>query len=175
MHSFKSLTILAGLAVAGTLMAADAPKAVLQTVMLTQVNPQGLALWDITNKAIDANGGVDVKKITAEQWTRLQSIGKALEAGGRTLATSNGITAAPPGAKLQDETPTTGRAVDVQRYLDAKPAVFKEKAQKLQETGAKVVTAATKHDGKALSDLSSDLDEVCEACHVIFWYPDLKK
>lgn len=175
MHRFKGLMILAGLAVAGTLTAADAPKAVLQTVMVTQVNPQGLALWDITNKAINADGAVDAKKISAEQWKQLVTIGKGLEAGGRTLASSNGITAAPPGAKLQDETPATGKAVDVQRYLDAKPAVFKAKAQKLQETGAKVVAAATKHDGKALSDLSSDLDEVCEACHVIFWYPDLKK
>jgi len=178
MHIFGKTIIVMGLVIAGTVLAAgtaDAPKANLQQTMLTKVNPNGLAFWDITNNAQGDDGNVDPKKLKPSDWARLVEIGKAIEDGGRTLATSNGIIAAAPGAKLQDEGPASSKAADVQRFLDAKPAVFRTRAQELQKTGAAIADAATKKDGKRLSDLAGSLDEVCEKCHVIFWYPQQQK
>jgi hypothetical protein len=174
MNEMKKSTaaVLAGLLIAGSALGADAPKANLQLTMLTKVNPQALNLWDITNKAQDDNGRPDPRKITAASWARLLEIGRALEDGGRTLATSNGIVAAPPGAKLQDEAgPGASKAADVQRYLDAKPAEFRKHALKLQKTGASIADAAAKHDVKSLGELADSLDELCESCHMVFWYP----
>lgn len=177
MKFFAQAACVASLTIFGTALAADATKPVVQVLMQSKVNPMGLALWDITNPAIGADGNLDPKKISAANWARLLEIGKALEEAGRTLATSGGVLAALPGAKLQDEGTAAGasKAADVQRYLDAKPAVFRTHALALQKTGASVVTAATKKDLKILSDVSNGLDEVCEKCHVIFWYPQLPK
>lgn len=175
MNTCKVLAIAATWAAVGIAVAGDEPKAVLQTVMLTKINPPALAIWDITNNAMDGKGNVDAKKLTADQWAKLIEYGKALEAGGRELAKSNGIVAAPPDATLQDQTATSGRAQDVQKYLDAKPALFRSRAQKLQQAGAKVVAAVTKRDAKAIDEVARDLDGVCEACHVDFWYPDQKR
>jgi hypothetical protein len=168
----------------GSSLAADAPKgapenaaamANLQLIMLTKVNPQGTALWDVTNKATNDEGVVDAKKVTAEQWASLLEIGKSLEEGGRLLATGK-VIAAEPGAKLQDEgNEGASTAKDVQRYLNAKPAVFRTHALELQKTGAGVIEAATKHDAKKLTKISGDLDTVCENCHVVFWYPQQKR
>jgi hypothetical protein len=168
---------IATLTIFGAAQAADAAKPVVQVQMQTKVNPMGLALWDITNPAIGDDGNLDPKKISAAQWARLLEIGKALEEAGRTLATTGGVVAALPGAKLQDEgkAAAASKAADVQRFLDAKPAVFRTHALALQKTGASVVTAATRKDLKILSDVSNGLDEVCEKCHVIFWYPQLAK
>jgi hypothetical protein len=164
--------LLAGLLMAGSALGADAPKTNLQLTMLTKVNPQGLALWDITNKSQDDNGNLDGRKLTAASWAQLLEIGKALKEGGKTLATSSGVVVAPPGARLQDEGSTgASKAADVQRYIDAKPAEFREHAQELQKTGAAIVEAAAKHDVKKLAALSDSLDEVCENCHKLFWYP----
>jgi hypothetical protein len=164
--------LLVGAFLAVTALGADAPKANLQITMLTKVNPQATALWNLTNDAQDDNGNIDPKKIKPEIWAKLLEAGKSIEEGGRTLATSNGIIAAPPGSKLQDESgPGASKAADVQRYLDAKPAEFKKHATELQNTGSGIVAAVTKKDGKKLTDLSNALDEVCENCHVIFWYP----
>lgn len=172
MKIFGKAAFLAGLIVAATASGADAPKANLQLTMLSKVNPNGLALWDVTNNAMDDNGNIDPKKINATTWAKLLEIGKALEEGGRTLATSNGIVAAPAGAKLQDEgNAGASKAADVQRYLDAKPAEFRKHATELQKTGAGIVDAVTRRDGKKLTQLSNSLDEVCENCHVVFWYP----
>lgn len=172
MKLFSRVMFAAGLVVAGVALGADAPKANLNQTMLTKVNPNGLALWDVTNNALDKNGNVDAKLVKAEDWNRLLTIGKALEEGGRTLATSNGIIAAAPGVKLQDEGNSgASTAADVQRYLDAKPEEFRKQAQILQKTGASIVEAVQKHDAQKLSDVSNALDGVCENCHVIFWYP----
>lgn len=175
--TMKKSILLAGLLlVAGSASGADAPRANLQITMLTKVNPQALALWDITNKAMDDNGALDARKLDAATWNRLLELGKTIRDGAAALASSNGILAAPPGAKLQDEgNPQASKAADVQRYLDAKPAEFRKHAQELQKTGAAIVTAATRHDAKALGTLSDSLDEVCESCHSIFWYPQQKQ
>jgi hypothetical protein len=170
------LALLAGLLGAGIASGADAPKAVLQVTMLSKVNPGALALWDITNKSMDDEGKLDPKKISAETWAKLLELGKAIEEGGKALASPAGVIAAPPGAKLQDEaSPGASKAADVQRYIDAQPAQFRQHALALQKTGASIVTAASKHDVKTLGSLSDSLDEVCESCHVTFWYPQQKK
>ena len=49
------------------------------------------------------------------------------------------------------------------------------RAENIQKTGAGVIAAARKHDVKQLSTLAGSLDEVCESCHVVFWYPNQKR
>jgi Cytochrome C' len=165
-----------GLMIASIAVAQEAPKVNLQLTMQTKVNPQGLALWDITNNAQDDKGNLDPKKLTAAKWAKLVEIGGSLEEAGKTLAIAKGVIAAAPGTKLQDETtPDSPKAADVQRHIDAKPGVFRQRAQELQKTGADVVAAAKSRDAKKLGDLSDSLDGVCEACHQTFWYPEQKK
>ncbi len=168
----KCLLVVGLVAAAAGAVGADESNVNLQLTMLSKVNPNALALWDATNKAQDDNGNLDAKKIDAASWAKLSQMGKALEEGGKMLATSNGVIAAPPGAKLQDENNAgASKAADVQRFLDAKPAEFRKHALELQKTGTGIVQAVAKRDGKKLSELSNSLDEVCETCHVVFWYP----
>jgi hypothetical protein len=172
MNRMMQSAFLAALLIAGSALGADAPRANVQLTMLTMVNPQALALWDITNNSQDDTGNLDAKKINAASWSKLLEIGKALEKGGRTLATSSGVIAAAPGAKLQDEDNAgTSKAAEVQRYLDAKPAEFRKQAQALQKIGTGITEAATKHDTKKLGELSDSLNEACEDCHKVFWHP----
>jgi hypothetical protein len=131
--------MVASLVLASNVWAANAPNVNLQQTMLAKVNPQGLALWDITNAALDDSGNLSAAKITPANWTKLIEIGKALEEGGRILASSSGIIAAAPGAKLQDEgNAGATTAADVQHFLNAKPAVFRSHALELQKTGTAV-------------------------------------
>jgi hypothetical protein len=175
MKVFRTICLVVGLAVGGVVQAADAPKANLNKTMVTQVNPQGLALWEITNAAIDQNGDLAASKLTAASWAKLLKIGSALQRAGQSLAASPGITAALPGTKLQDEeNPGSAKAADVQRYLDAQPEEFRKHALDLKKTGEDVVQTAKKHDVKHLAVIAEALDGVCESCHLIFWYPKPK-
>lgn len=176
----RSLSLALGLTLAGLTFGAEAAgtaaaagKPNLHQIMVTKVNPQALAIWDVTNNAMDDKGAIDARKITAAQWATLLQMGKAVEEAGRTLAASNGVLAAAPGQKLQDEggVGKGATARDVQRYLDAKPEVFRSHAVELQKTGTALAAAATKRDTKQLGAVSDSLDGMCEGCHAIFWYP----
>src|SRR5262245_8747068 len=103
MTILRPLVYMLGLTLASLAVAQDPPKANLQLTMLSKVNPNGLALWDITNNALQDDGSLAPKAFTPEVWEKVAKIGAALEDAGKTLATSKGIIAAPPGAKLQDE------------------------------------------------------------------------
>ena len=173
--------LLAGAAIAAEPPAASAPAAAppatatVQLAMLGKVNPQGLAMWDITNNAMDQSGEITGKRIKAGNWKQLLAIGKALEQGGHELATAGKIIAAPPGAKIADEGPPgVAKAADVQRYIDADTAAFRSRAARLEQTGASLIEAAQKKDIPLLSDLANRLDGVCEDCHKQFWYPEKK-
>jgi len=156
-------------------LAAEAPPLDVHTAMLTRVNTQGLALWNITNKAIADDGSLDPGKLTTANWLQLGEIGKALQNAGRDLARAQKPMAAPPGAKLQSEDNAGSTAADVQRYLDARPIEFRRHALQLEHIGAGVVAAATRRDPKKLGDMANSLDGVCEGCHMIFWYPEQGK
>jgi hypothetical protein len=42
----------------------------------------------------------------------------------------------------------------------------------LRGIGQQLVEAADRHDVEAITQLGGTLDEVCESCHRVFWYPD---
>ena len=96
-------SVLFAIIVCGRAMPADVPPASVQQIMQTQVNPQGLALWDITNKVLDDRGYLDGSKLSPAAWEQLLAIGKALQSGAATLAGSQHPRVAPPGGKLQYE------------------------------------------------------------------------
>lgn len=168
--------LLAGSAMAAAPAAAPPATANVQVAMLTQINLQGTALWDITNNAMDDAGNVSAKLLKPADWTKLLAIGKSLEQGARDLARAKTIVSAPPGAKIADEGPPgVAKAADVQRYIDAANGTFRSRAAALEKTGAGIVAAVQKHDVKALENLANHLDAVCEDCHKQFWYPNQKK
>ena len=176
MKRFMFVAFLVGLAVGETVSGTDAPEITLQLTMRTQIYPQALAFWDLTNRALDDKGFVAGSKFTAENWAQLLEIGKALEQGGRTLATSHGLRVAPAGTKIQYEgSPGALTAAEVQHYIDASPAIFRKRARALQKMAAGVVAAAANHDASRLTALTDSLDEICDDCHEVFWYPNQPK
>lgn len=170
-----------GFLLLGTAFAADStrdsgqPAVTMQSIMLSKINPQATALWDITGNALDDEGTLDGKKISAEQWTKLLELGKSIEEGGKLL-NADKVIAAAPGVKIQDEgAQGASTAQDVQRYLDAKPAELRTQASLLQRVGTDLIDAAKNHDSTKLAEISDSLDQVCENCHKVFWYPQEKR
>jgi hypothetical protein len=169
---------IAGAALAlGALLAAaaDQPVPTVQASMSQVFAPGAQAIWDVTNRATDDAGRPDPSKITAADWDKLGQAGQRIQ--GSALGLARGpVTVAAPGVKIQDEGAGTGAgAAQVQGYIDAEPDLFAAHVQKLAETGATVAEAARAHDTAKLFEVADSLDQVCEGCHVQFWYPPAKK
>ena len=55
------------------------------------------------------------------------------------------------------------------------PAVFAQKARGNQSRGLIALKAIDAKNVEGLSDAGGDIDEACESCHLVYWYPNEKK
>jgi cytochrome c556 len=54
-------------------------------------------------------------------------------------------------------------------------AAWATKADALQSTALKARAAAKAHDKDGLLNVGEEIDNACESCHLVYWYPDEKK
>lgn len=163
------------LAFVATAQAADT-QLFLLPLMKGTVAPQAQILWDIGNKALDDEGNASAAKLTPVDWTKLAGAAQKMKDAAVSMAGAARIGIAPPGARLQDEgTPGQATSRQIQAYIDANPKDFAEHARAMAEVSDGFLKAAGSKDAKTLGEASAKLDEVCEACHVKYWYPEQPK
>jgi cytochrome c556 len=155
-----------------TAHAAD-PQFFLLPLMKDTVAPQAQILWDIGNNALDDVGNASAAKMTASDWTKLGAAAQKMKNAAVAMAETPRIPIAPPGAKLQDEgAPGQATPKQIQAFIDANPTDFAAHARELTNVSDSFIKAAAAKDAKTLGEASARLDEVCEACHVKYWYPE---
>jgi cytochrome c556 len=147
----------------------------LRDLMKNVVAVQSQIIWDIGNHAQDDQGNLDPKKMKPTDWSAIVSAGDKVKQAAQTLVVADHVMVAAPGQKLQDE--GNAGAFDakaVQRTIDADPKAFNAFAKLLAATMDEIAAAARAKDAAKVADVSNRLDEICEACHTQFWYPEQK-
>ena len=140
-----------------------------RTTMQQHTNPAVLAIWDVTNNAMDDEAGLNPTQIDAAEWQqvaeqaeRLAASGHAMAAAGSYLAASSGNTAVKEGELTMAE---------VQRLIDSDPTLFRQMSAALGAHGDKLAAAARARDTARTESLVAGLDGVCASCHERFWHP----
>lgn len=176
--SFTALAAACGaVALAACSQQANQPEApatpTLHEVMKEQIDANADALWDVTNAAIDDDAMLDASKLGDAGWARIVDLSGKVEDGARTLAAMDPIVVAAPGVKISDSDIENGHtAAQVQAFVDADPATFRNLATTLADHMAELKTAAMARDATTAARLVNELDGVCESCHLDFWYPE---
>lgn len=148
----------------------------LHQLMKNVVAVQTQVVWDIGNQAQDDKGNPDASKVKPGDWGRLLQASAQVKQAAQSLATAKRVQAAGRGEKLQSEgEPGAFGAKEVQAVIDAKPEVFRAFARALVASMDSVTAAARAKDATKLFDASGAIDQICEDCHVQFWYPNQKK
>jgi hypothetical protein len=147
---------------------AYAPASTLQEIMDSVVDPAADAIWDAVSFTSDASGTHEKKPTTAEEWHQLRRASVVLVESANLLAV--------PGRKVAVTSKTlVNEDLDlaaIQQRLDTRHAEFSALASALRDVGLKLIAAADRQDVEAITELGGKLDEVCEACHRPFWYPE---
>jgi cytochrome c556 len=172
-----SLFLLAGGLICASAYAGNpTPAANLHDLMKNIVAPQTQVVWDIGNKAMDDAGNPDASKLKPADWTKIATAAGKVKQASQTLAQADKIAAAGPGQKIEGEGNADAfGAKDVQKVLDANPKVFRAFAQQLAVSMDEVIASTQTKDAKKLADVSGGLDQICESCHMQFWYPNQKQ
>ena len=172
----KSVYLLAGAVLFATAHAANPPApGNLHALMKDVVAPQTQIVWDMGNQALNDQGNPDASKLKPADWAKIAAAAGKVKQASLTLAQAEHAIAAAPGQKIDGEgNPDAFGAKDVQKVLDANPKLFRAFAQQLAVSMDEVITSTQKKNATQLADVSGRLDQVCEQCHLQFWYPNQK-
>jgi cytochrome c556 len=139
----------------------------IQELMDSRIDPSADVLWDSVAFIASAKGEEDRRPRTPAEWDAVRQSALALIGAVDELAT--------PGRRVAsvEKEPGPGelRASAIQRRIDANPAAFARHARVLESAAQKALTAIDAKNADALMTAGGLIDEACEACHVIYWYP----
>lgn len=153
-------------------VAADAKpvlRASLHEIMISEVDAAAAVVWK-TPDSFDPARKATPAQIDADWQTLRKGAITLIEAP--NLMVMEGRVVAHPGAKLQDEG-VEGNLdqAAIQKALTEKRPQFLKLARGLQDAGMEALAAIDKRDQDALLEAGGKIDEACEACHKVFWYP----
>lgn len=143
-------------------------------IMRYEVDPSADALWDSVGTYVDKKGIENRRPQTPEQWAQMRGHAIVL-AEAANLLMMEGRQVATAGHEVEDSgTPGNLTAAQAQAAIDQERTVFIGFAQALGDVAAQMVKATEDKNAAALLDTGAALDEVCESCHLKFWYPGQK-
>ena len=153
------------------------PVGTVKDVMKGIVDPSSMAVWDAVGSESGANGEVIEKAPKTDgEWAVIEHHALALAEAANLLVTPGRAMSRPEeaNAKTQPDAPELTPA-QIEKKIADNRAEWVKHAKDLQATAVKAMVAAQKHDKDALLDVGEAIDNACESCHVVYWYPDQQK
>jgi cytochrome c556 len=150
---------------------AAAEKSILD-LMRDPIASNAEALWNAVGTVSTETGSKDLAPSTDAEWAAVRLKATTLMEAADQLVTP-GRVMAHPDQKLKDPAgPGDFTPAQAQAALEKDRAAFAAFAAALKAAGGSIVAAIDKRDVEAYQSAGGTLDEVCEACHKRFWYPE---
>lgn len=170
MRSVLALSCLALLASASVAVSqAPAPLDV-RHAMQAEVNPAIVAIWDVTNEALDDNGNLSPALISDAGWTQIADNAAKMAESTERMAAAQSFIAASPGNWATEDYEVSMDVV--QASLDAEPAGFRAFAAAFAVKARELESAARARDAARMTEIVPAMDGACAGCHSAFWYPE---
>lgn len=151
------------------------PAASIQDVMVSIVDPAADALWEAVSTETTASGVQEHQPRTAQQWQDVRKHAIALqEAGNLLMMEGRAVT---HGGKATEDAHVEGVSspAQVRQALQEGRAGFNASARAMQEAAGEALAAIDARNPARLLDAGSKLDQACERCHSVYWYPNAKQ
>jgi len=150
------------------------PTSTIRELMQSMVAPSAQGLWDSVGRVSDARGTRDLAPKSTEEWAAVRRHAVSLMEStnlllipGRHVAREGQQTLKADDAEPGSELPPS----EIEKRINQNWAAWIAMAHNLHGSAASMLDAVDKKDVARLENSGSDLDGVCEACHLTFWYP----
>ena len=143
----------------------------IQEIMAGMVDPSADAVWEAVGITINAEGEQKRQPHDDAEWQELRL--RNLELIESTnLLMLEGRRVVREGGHITDEgfqgVLTTREA---EAKLKKEHAAFVQFAGALRAVVSKMLRAVEARDPEQIFEIGTEMDEVCESCHITFWYP----
>jgi hypothetical protein len=150
------------------------PTSTIRELMQSLVAPSAQGIWDSVGTISNAKGTFDLEPKTDADWAAVRRHAVALFESTNLLVIP-GRHVAPAGAvvnKAEDAVPGSELPpAEIEKRITANWPAFVAMSHTLNDTAVLVLQQIDKKDVRGLESVGSDLDAVCETCHLTFWYP----
>jgi hypothetical protein len=152
------------------------PVGTVKDIMKGIVDPSSKELWDSVGTESGPKGVVEKAPKTDEEWAKIEGDALVLAEVANLLKMPGRHVALPEQAnvKSQPDAPEL-TPVQIEEKIAKDRAAWEKKADALQTTAVKARAAAKAHDKDGLLNVGEEIDNACESCHLVYWYPDEKK
>jgi len=143
----------------------------IQDIMAHMIDPAADFLWESVSTTVTAEGIEDKQPRTDAEWNEVRRHAIVLTESAN-LILMEGRHVAREGKQLEDHgTPGNLTAAEAEQAIAADRATFVAFAQALHDSGVAFLKAADDRNPQAMLDAGETMDQVCESCHLKFWYP----
>ncbi len=142
-------------------------------VMKGIVDPTSKVLWDAVSTESGPKGLVEKVPKTDEEWAVVEHNALSLAEAANLLKVPGRHMAAPEQAnvKSQPDAPELTPA-QIEEKVNKDRGAWDLKVDALRVTATKALTAARAHDKDGILNVGEEIDNACESCHKVYWYPD---
>lgn len=150
------------------------PIAGVQDVMAAMIDPAADFLWESVSTTVTRKSTVEKQPRTDEEWAEVRRQAIILTEGANLLM-MDGRHVVKEGSHLEDHgTPGNLTAAESEKAIAANRDSFIAFAQALRDVGVSMLAAADARNPQGMIDAGDTMDQVCEGCHLQFWYPGQK-
>jgi hypothetical protein len=147
------------------------PIAGVQDVMALMIDPAADFLWESVSTTVTRGKTVEKQPRTDEEWAEVRRQAIVLTEGAN-LIMMDGRHVVKEGANLEDHgTPGNLTAAESEKAIVENREAFIAFSTALRDVGVQMLAAADSRNPQGLVDAGDTLDQVCEGCHLKFWYP----
>ena len=146
----------------------------IRELMQSMVAPSAQGLWDSVGRVSDARGTRDLEPRSEEEWAAVRRHAVSLMESTNLLLIRGRHVASDGQQTLKADEATPGSELppsEIEKRVNQNWAVWTAMAHNLHGSAASMLDAIDKKDVARLESSGSDLDGVCEVCHLTFWYP----
>jgi hypothetical protein len=148
------------------------PVAGIADIMAIEIDPSADALWGAVGTVVSKSGTKNNRPTTDKQWDELKDRAVMLIEASNLLLLDGRRVARDGVQKIEDQgTPGNLSAEQSQNLIDANRDAFASFATGLRVVGEQMLKAIDAKNPQDLMEAGAALDEVCEGCHLKFWYP----
>ncbi len=141
-------------------------------LMDSVIDPSADALWDSVSTTVDASGTTQHQPHTDAEWHEARRHAIALIEGTNLLVMDGRKLVAPGTAVLDQQVQGVLSPEEGQKKFDEQHAAFVQFAYALHDVGEQMLKAIDARSPEDMMAAGATMDEVCESCHLTFWYPN---
>ena len=148
------------------------PTGAIQEIMAAMVDPSADLIFQSVATITTADGVEERRPRTDEEWAKVEHAALTLaEAANLLRMPGRAVAGAKPGGPDSEFVPEL-TPEQIQERIDDDRDEWDRHTAALMAQARRAIEASRNRDAEGLLLMGGDLDDVCEQCHLVYWYPN---